>query len=191
MLRIEGKRIYLRDHLASDLGVFHSWLSDPAVTHYLSLRTRSLKESLIVLAESLQENDRRTRTKFHFAIVLRENNAIIGDAGFTIEDRAQSGGVADLGYFLLQPYWGQGYATEAAGLILGYCFTVLKLHKVTAGCHAENLASERVMIKCGMMREAYRRKQHFLRGEWRDRVEYALLYEDWVKDQNSSDEEME
>jgi ribosomal-protein-alanine N-acetyltransferase len=123
MLRIQGKRIYLRDHLASDLEMFHSWLSDPSVAHYLSWRTRTPEESLIVLAESLQENDNPSRTKFYFAIVLNENGAIImGDAGFTIEKSAEADGIGDLGYFLLQPYWGKGYATEAAHLILRYCF---------------------------------------------------------------------
>ena len=186
MLRIDGKRIYLRDHLASDLDVFHSWISDPSVAPYLSWRTRTLEESLIVLAESLQENNNPSRTKFHFAMVLNENGTIIGEAGFTIEKQAKNGGIADLGYFLLQPYWGKGYATEAAHLLLRYCFTDLKLHKVTASCDMENRASEKVMIKCGMEREAYRKRHHFLNGEWRDRVEYAVLAEDWIKQQNSS-----
>jgi ribosomal-protein-alanine N-acetyltransferase len=188
MLRIDGKRIYLRDHRASDLDVFHSWLSDPQVAHYLSWRTHTPEESLIALAESLQENDNPSRTKFHFAIVLSEVGVIIGDTGFTIEKRAEYRGVADLGYFLLKPYWGKGYASEAAHLILKYCFTVLRLHKVTAGCDTENRASEKVMIKCGMEREAYRKRHHFLNGEWRDRVEYAILYEDWIKHQNSSNQ---
>lgn len=185
MLRLDGKRICLRDHLASDLEVFHSWLSDPSVAYYLSWRTRTLEESLIVLAESLQENDNLSRTKFYLAIVLRENSTVIGDAGFTIEKRAEEGGIAELGCFLLQPYWGKGYATEATQLILGYCFTVLKLHKVTAGCDTDNRASEKFMIKCGMEREAYRKKHHFLNGEWRDRVEYAVMYEEWIKQQKS------
>lgn len=188
MLRIEGQRIYLRDHLASDLEMFHSWLSDPSVAHYLSWRTRTPEESLIILAESLQENNNPSRTKFHFAMILNENDAIIGDAGFTVEKRAAYGGIADLGYFLLKPYWGKGYATEAARLILRYCFTVLKLHKITAGCDSENRASEKVMIKCGMKREAYRTKHHFLDGEWRDRAEYAIAYDDWIVSQNTSNQ---
>ena len=179
MLRIDGKRIYLRDHQADDLNVFHSWLSDPVTAHYLSWRTSTLEESFIQLSDALQENDREPRTKYFFAVVLNETGCIIGDAGFTVENKAEGGGIAELGYFLLKPYWGQGYATEAAQLLLAYCFTVLKLHKVTAGCDAENHASENVMIKCGMEREAYRKKHHFLNGKWRDRLEYALLYENW------------
>ena len=38
MFRIDGKRIYLRDHQASDLEAYHAWLSNPIVTRYLSWR---------------------------------------------------------------------------------------------------------------------------------------------------------
>jgi ribosomal-protein-alanine N-acetyltransferase len=90
-----------------------------------------------------------------------------------------------MGYFLLEPYWGYGYATEAARLMIGYCFTVLKLHKVTAGCDAGNLASERVMIKCGMKRTASRIRARGRNGEPRRRVEYALLSGEWSGRQGS------
>ncbi len=116
-------------------------------------------------------------------MVLKATETIIGEAGFTIEVRAQHGGRADLGYFLLPAYWGQGYATEAAELMLTYCFTVLKLHKVTASCDAENTASEQVMKKCGMQREAYLRIHALLDGVWRDRLGYAILVDEWAERQ--------
>jgi ribosomal-protein-alanine N-acetyltransferase len=180
MLRIDGKRIYLRDHQASDLDVFHAWLSDPVVAQYLTWRTSTPDESLILLAEALRENNSHPRAKDYFAIVMKANDQIIGEAGFTVESRAENGGVADLGYFLLKEYWGKGYATEATELMIGYCFTVLGLHKVTASCDAENRSSENVMKKCGLEREAYQKKQYLLEGKWRDRLEYGLLREDWI-----------
>jgi RimJ/RimL family protein N-acetyltransferase len=185
MLKIEGERIYLRDHQATDLDVFHTWLSDPNVAHYLSWRSSTLEESFIQLAAALQENHREPRIKYFFAIILKANNCIIGDAGFTVAARAEDGGIADLGYFLLKPYWGKGYATEATQVLIAYCFTTLNLHKVIASCDSDNLASEHVMKKCGMEREAYRQKHLRLNGEWRDRLEYALLYDDWKKRQGS------
>ncbi len=116
-------------------------------------------------------------------MVLKATETIIGEAGFTIEVRAEHSGRADLGYFLLPAYWGQGYATEATQLMLAYCFTVLKLHKVTASCDAENTASEQVMKKCGMQREAYLRIHALLDGVWRDRLGYAILVDEWAERQ--------
>ena len=188
MLRIDGERIYLRDHRAGDLEVFHSWLSDPIVAQYLSWRTSTVEESFIQLADALRENDKEPRTKYYFAIVLNERDPIIGEAGFTVQSKAECGGIAEMGYFLVPLYWGKGYATEATQLMLTYCFTGLKLHKVVAGCDADNRASENVLKRCGLEREAYRKKHHLLDGKWRDRLEYALLYEDWIKYQGSSTE---
>ena len=181
MLKIEGGRIYLRDHQTDDLEIFHSWLSDPEVMRYLPWRTSTVEESFLQLAECLRENVKENRTKYFFAIILKESEQVVGEAGFTIEAKEAKGGIASMGYFLLKSYWGKGYATEVAQMMIEYCFTTLKLHKVTAGCDAENTASEMVMKKCGMKREGYRKQQYYLAGHWRDRFEYGLLYEDWVR----------
>ncbi len=182
-MRIDGQRIYLRDHEPGDLDAYHAWRSSPVVTRYLSGRTSTLDETFLELAECLKENRLPNRAKYYFAVVLKATGTIIGEAGFTIEASAEHGGRADLGYFLLPAYWGQGYAAEATRLMLAFCFTVLKLHKVTAGCDAENTASEKVMKKCGMQREAYLRKHAMLDGVWHDRLVYAILVEEWAERQ--------
>ena len=155
---------------------------------YLPWRTSTIEESFLQLAECLRENVKADRTNYFLAVVLKGSDQIIGEAGFTIEAieaKQARGGIASLGYFLLKPYWGKGYATEVAQMMIAYCFTTLKLHKVTAGCDAENIASGMVMKKCGMKREAYRQQQYYLDGEWRDRLEYGLLYQNWVQGESS------
>jgi ribosomal-protein-alanine N-acetyltransferase len=183
MLTIEGERILLRDHVAGDLPVMHAWITDPQVSKYLSWRTHTLEETMIMLAENIREASRPDRAHFFMALLLKETGQILGEAGFSIESRGDhgEGGVADIGYFLFPEYWGKGYAGEAGRLLIEYCFTAMKLHKVTASCDAENHPSEQVMIRCGMQREGLRRKHRLLDGEWRDRLEYAILYEDWLQ----------
>jgi ribosomal-protein-alanine N-acetyltransferase len=184
MLIIEGKRILLRDHVADDLPVMHAWITDPRVSKYLSWRTYTLEETMIMLADNIREAGSPERSHYFMAMLLKDGSQIIGEAGFSIESRGADGndGVADIGYFLFPEYWGKGYASEAARLLIEYCFTKMKLHKVTASCDAENRASEQVMIRCGMQREGLRRKHRLLDGEWRDRLEYAILSEDWLQD---------
>jgi ribosomal-protein-alanine N-acetyltransferase len=181
MLRIDGDRIYLRDHRPDDLSIFHSWISDPVIMQNLPWRTSTVEESFIQLAESIQESIREDRSYYDLAIILKQSGEIIGDAGFTIEVRESTGGIASMGFFFLKPYWGNGYATEVAQLLIEYCFTVLNLHKVTAGCDSENTASENVMKKCGMKQEAYRKQHFFIDGQWRDRLEYGIVYEEWAR----------
>ena len=78
-----------------------------------------------------------------FAIDLEDR--LIGLCGLMIrEDR-----VADIGYWLGKPWWGQGYATEAIQILIQYGFKHRKLRLLTC-CHfIDNPASERVIEKLG------------------------------------------
>ena len=60
-------------------------------------------------------------------------------------------GRAELGYWLGRPYWGQGYATEAACATLGYAADVWGRRQIAAGHHADNDASGWVLVKAGFL----------------------------------------
>ena len=62
-------------------------------------------------------------------------------------------GTRGCGYALDQRFWGQGYMTEALGAGFAYEFTVLGTKSITAECETPNIASARVMEKCGMTNE--------------------------------------
>ncbi len=112
----------------------------------------------------------------NFAITLQETGDLIGATGLVISQRFQR---AELGYWVGQPYWNQGYCTEAGCAVLEYAFTVLHLHRVHA-CHlARNIASGRVMQKLGMTCEGLAR-QHVKRWEaYEDLVLYGILRSEW------------
>ena len=63
-------------------------------------------------------------------------------------------GQADLGYWVGEPWWGQGYATEAVEAMLAIGFDRLGLQEIGAEHLAANPASGRVMQKAGMHHEA-------------------------------------
>jgi ribosomal-protein-alanine N-acetyltransferase len=177
-INLVGDRIYLRDHRPEDLDGFHAWMSDPEVTRYLTRRTTTPEESLAQLRDCLAENDNPARTRYFLAVVRKQDGTYLGDAGFTVE-----GSSADLGYFLLKAYWGQGYATEAMRLMIAYCFTKLALNRVTAGCAAGNSASERVMQKCGLRLVSRQTASNSKNQVLADRLEYELLRQDWGREQ--------
>jgi hypothetical protein len=85
-----------------------------------------------------------------------------------------------LGYTVGPAHAGRGYATAIAGAMLDLAFGELGLHRVTAGCFADNVASWRVMEKLGM-----RREQHGVRDSWHaelgwiDGYTYGILAEEW------------
>jgi RimJ/RimL family protein N-acetyltransferase len=106
-----------------------------------------------------------------WAVVRRQDDRLIGACGLTIErdhDRAE------LGYWIGKPYWGNGYATEAAAALVRYAFAS-GLNRVMARHFRGNVASGRVMQKIGMRQEGVMR-QHIRRwGQLEDIVIYAVL----------------
>ncbi len=88
-------------------------------------------------------------------------------------------GVAELGYALARPLWGQGLVTEAAKAVLAYGFESLSLVRIFAYAVSDNGASLRVMEKLGMKREGLLRRHRLIRGEYVDDVFCAILREEW------------
>ena len=82
-----------------------------------------------------------------WALRRREDGVLLGWCGLKYHPGT---GETDLGYRLHRRYWGQGYATEAGRACLDYGFWKLGLRRIVAQVMAANLASIRVLEKCGM-----------------------------------------
>jgi [ribosomal protein S5]-alanine N-acetyltransferase len=78
-----------------------------------------------------------------FAIL--RSGALIGCVGYRAHGRTH----AELGYWIGKPYWGMGYATEAARAVIPYAFEVGGLEYLTVGHFNNNPASGRVIAKLG------------------------------------------
>ena len=70
---------------------------------------------------------------------------LVGSCGL---GRRPSGAV-ELGYWIARPYWGLGYATEAAEAVVGIARDALRLKALSAGHFVDNPASGRVLEKIG------------------------------------------
>jgi ribosomal-protein-alanine N-acetyltransferase len=111
-----------------------------------------------------------------FAAVLREGGTLVGSIALHLNARDDNG---EIGYWIGRPYWGQGYATEAAREVVRYGFEELRLHRVHANHLDSNPASGKVLQKVGMSREGTR-PEHYKKWEtYEDRVDYRLLVRDW------------
>ena len=88
-------------------------------------------------------SDQDSKTDFVFAFTT--GGPAMGAIGLHLRD----GGAFELGYWLGEPYWGKGYATEAAERLVRFAFTDLDIERLTAGHFYDNPPSGRVLSKVG------------------------------------------
>ena len=123
------------------------------------------------LASVAKENELR------MAICRRSDGALIGGIGLHPEMAHLR---AELGYWIGVPFWGNGYASEAAGEIVRHGFAVTKLNRIFATVFAGNKASERVLQKLGMKYEGRIRQGVLKWGKFLDVELYSILREEHV-----------
>ncbi len=85
----------------------------------------------------------------------------------------------EIGWAVHPDDWGKGYATEAAWRVMDWAFEELKIHRIVAFCHADNVASVRVMQKLGMHQDGRLRETRWLGGRWWDEYVYSILEREW------------
>ena len=181
MVHLATKRLIIRDPLPTDIDEWHRLLSDPITMYYLpDILTRSFDESLKNLGNAISEARNPDRTEYFFAIEHGETGAFIGTVGYTVTEATPLGKIADAGYFILSEYYGQGYMTEALSEVIRFAFVDDGVYRMDIGCLTENRASERVMQKCGFIREAVHKSYIWHGGRMKDRVEYRLLKDEWA-----------
>jgi RimJ/RimL family protein N-acetyltransferase len=76
--------------------------------------------------------------------VITVGGEVIGACGYVLRSS-----VPEIGYWLGVPFWGNGYATEAARALIDYVFGERFHGALSAGARTSNPASRRVLEKCG------------------------------------------
>ncbi len=109
--------------------------------------------------------------------ITSPTEGVIGAVGLQITIKHRR---AELGYWVGQSYWGQGYATEASGALLALGFTQLDLFRIQATHLVRNPSSGQVMQKLGMRAEGVRRGYFLKNGQFEDVASFAVLREDWL-----------
>jgi RimJ/RimL family protein N-acetyltransferase len=109
----------------------------------------------------------------HFALDAGE---LVGAMALLLKRDA----MGEIGYWIGVPFWGRGYATEAAAAVLRYGFETCGLERIYAGHYARNPQSGRVMQKIGMQYEGTLRRHELKWGERMDIAYYGILREEYL-----------
>ncbi len=85
----------------------------------------------------------KNKERYVFAITLKDSKEFIGEIDLHLDKANNS---AQLGYWIAEPFWGKGIATEATSEILKFGFEKLNLSKIYATHYTENKTSGKVML---------------------------------------------
>ena len=141
---LETDRLILRTWELKDLDDFFEYASVEGVGEKAGWEHHKSKDkSLEILKMFIEE-------KKVFAIVLKENQKVIGSIG--IEELSEELDKdldnllgRELGYVLNKDYWNKGIMKEAVSKVVDYCFNTLKLNFLMASYFNYNIASKRVL----------------------------------------------
>ena len=146
---IETQRLILRPFKQSDLKDFYEYASVEGVGEMAGWQHHeNIEKSQEILNHFIEEDKT-------FAIVLKENNKVIGSLGvekYGMEEAlTEFNGYEgrEIGYVLSKEHWGKGLMPEAVKSVIDYLFNHLNLDFLTCGYYDFNSQSKRVQEKCG------------------------------------------
>jgi RimJ/RimL family protein N-acetyltransferase len=171
------ERLIVRRPTEADLHDFLAYQTHPDNLKYQPVEPMTEDQALDFLSRMAALDSGEADGWIMFGVELRSERRMIGEVGIFLSPSPQSKG--DLGWSFHPDFQGQGYATEAAQILLAYAFNERKLHRVTSSCDTRNTASFRLMERLGMRREGHLRQSLFTKGAWRDEYLYALLHDEW------------
>ena len=145
-MRLETKRLILRELTPDDFDSWYPILSDPvAMKHYPAPFDEAKVRQWI-------DWNIDNYAKYGFglwAAIRKENGELIGDCGMTMQ-RIHGQMLPEIGYHISRKYQRQGYASEGAAECMRYAFEVLRLPKVYSYMKYTNEGSYGVALKNGM-----------------------------------------
>ena len=171
---LRTERLLLRPFENGDIDAVFAMESREDVSRFLYNEPRSREECVERLARYVGNTALRDEGDFlDLAIVLRETNALIGKS--FLAWRSTEHRLAEVGYGVHPDHQRQGFATEAARVMLALAFEEMGAHRVIGTLEARNTASARVLEHLGMRREALLVENEWVKGEWQSELVYAML----------------
>lgn len=140
--------LILREYREADIPLLVDYLNDLRVRQYLTS----------AIPDPYKETDAEFWVKKgsneHIIRAIEFNGQYVGDIG-AFPGRLERSRTADVGYWIAQPFWGKGIATQALAQLTQHIFKETDIIRLQALVFDGNIASCRVLEKCGYIQEAF------------------------------------
>lgn len=147
---IESQRLLFRELQPSDADAMFELDADPEVVKYVGMPPLTHIDQTRNMIEAIRKQYQEFGIG-RWAVILKETGAFIGWAGLKYIDELNGRkDNYDLGYRFLTRHWGKGYGTESAQTFIDFGFNEMKLDRISAYVDMENVASQKILEKCGL-----------------------------------------
>lgn len=155
MIVCESERLAIRRVLLEDAGFLVRQLNQPSWLRYIGDRAVRSVEDAERYIESRMLEQYRTLGYGMNVVQLKSTGEPVGVCGLVKRDALPC---PDLGFALLEDYWGMGYGLEAAAAVVGHACQVLGMSRLLAVTTADNERSGRILVELGfrLWKESYR-----------------------------------
>ena len=146
---IKTDRLLLRQIVGSDIDNIFKGLSHPDIFKHYGVNFQTLeatKEQMTFYADLEKDG-----TGIWFAVCSLDNKTFYGAGGLNSLNKEHK--KAEIGFWLLTDFWGQGIMTEAMPLICDYGFDKLGLHRIEGFVESDNTNCKRAMSKLDFQHE--------------------------------------
>ncbi len=162
---VETERLILRDIRNQDAEGLFLLDSDPEVHKYLGNKPVQDMQQITEVIEFIQQQYKDNGIG-RWAMIEKQSGNFVGWTGLKyMRTKANNHCYYyDVGYRLIRKYWGKGYASESVAASLVYGFETLKLREIFAMAHIENIASQHVLQKNGLVKHnafQYENEPHY------------------------------
>jgi ribosomal-protein-alanine N-acetyltransferase len=168
----------LREQTVEDAQDFFNYYSDPIVNKYIvSDIPADLEEARREISYWI--NVFNCNDGIYFGIARKDNNQLIGSAGLSgINHRHNR---IELSYDLAKEYWNLGIMSKALKEVVKYGFEAMDINRIEAFSLQENIASRKVLTKCGFNLEGELKQHRRHNGIYMDIGIFSLVKEDYLQ----------
>jgi len=170
--KIVTNRLHLVPPNLNDAAELFELRSNPTFMKYMG---RFPMQKLAEAEEYIQRilDGFEDKTGISWKICEKDSETLVGYIGFWSIDYDNFR--TEFGYGI-HPYFQQkGIATEALKAVVKYCFEELGIHSIEAGADKENIATIKLLEKCGFRKEAHFKENMYFNGTFLDSAIYCIV----------------
>ena len=145
---LDTQRLTLRPITPADAEAIFEYSSSNNVTRFMNFKRHTALEEASAFAERCARCW-KDGSAYAWGVISKETGEFFGVVEMRVNPPQ-----ADFGYVFCERFWGHGFASEAITPVLDWALGRPEIYRIWATCHPENLASQRVLTKVGLILES-------------------------------------